>query len=128
MAAAAAAISSSIAAAIGTSPRDNRGGYMDRDVEHERYKHTGRMDEKPRFQITTATPKAPPRDARRSSEGQLPKSILKKRPSDVSVNPSGIVTSVAIAGAGQHSSGKDRRSDWWSVFSSFEPSICFPPL
>ncbi|KAG0211882.1 hypothetical protein B0O80DRAFT_43427 [Mortierella sp. GBAus27b] len=109
MAAAAAAISSSIAAVIGsTSPRDDRGGgYMDRDhVEQERYKNTGRMDEKSSFNITMAAPKAPPRDPRRWSDGQLlPKSILKKRPSDVSVNPSGIVASVAIAGAGQHCSG-----------------------
>ncbi|KAI8601084.1 hypothetical protein EDD21DRAFT_375444 [Dissophora ornata] len=120
MAAATAAVSASIAAAMGTSPSKSAGygntmlsGVMRDELNtgylsaHDRDRGTrspgGWLGEQP--VVTMAVLKPPPLDASMLSMRPPPKSILKKRASDNAVNYSreraaGMVTSVALASAG----------------------------
>ncbi|KAI1288519.1 hypothetical protein EDD11_010011 [Mortierella claussenii] len=113
MAAATAAVSASIAAALGTSPRSNSqylgstGGPLDdRDKDKEDDTNAIWTDGEPYLMM--AVPKAPPQDAATLAKRPPPKSILKKRLSDANVNGiEGFVASAAVAGAGQRANTDD---------------------
>ncbi|KAG0362625.1 hypothetical protein BGZ54_008562 [Gamsiella multidivaricata] len=123
MAAATAAVSASIAAATGTSPRD---GYLYKDrparieMDRDRMFSGGWLGGQ--AQVTMAIPKAPPLDARTLAMRAPPKSILKKRASDVEQNAMdtqnhGVVAPVAIISAGAKITKRENEVDGVAVAS-----------